>query len=153
MVAAIPENYPRVSPHLTVDGATEAIAYYSEVFGATQRGDLFTMPDGSVGHAELQIGDSVIMLADENPQFGNKGPRTVGGTPVTIMIYVADADATVELAQRKGATVDQPVSDQFYGDRVGVVTDPFGHIWHIATHVEDVTSEEMARRSAEMFAS
>jgi PhnB protein len=151
MAKALPDNYPRVIPYLTVKGATEAIAFYGEVFDATKRGDVFTMPDGTVGHAELQVGDSVIMLADENPEFGNRSPEAVGGTPVTVMIYVEDVDATVERAVAKGATLAEPVKDEFYGDRVGMLTDPYGHVWHVATHVEDVSDEEMARRVAEMF--
>lgn len=151
MPKAIPDNYPRVSAGLTVKGAAAAIDFYTEVFGATQRGDRFTMPDGSVAHAELQIGDSVIMLGDESPEFGNKGPEAVGGTPVTLMIYVEDVDATVKEAAARGATIADEVKDEFYGDRVGRIIDPFGHSWHVASHVEDVSEEEMARRMAEMF--
>ncbi|WP_034270176.1 VOC family protein [Haloechinothrix halophila] len=151
MPKPIPDNYPRMMPHVTVQGAAKAIEFYTEVFGATQRGDVFTMPDGSVAHAELQIGDSVLMLADENPEFGNTSPKTVGGTPVTMMIYVEDVDATVEKAVSEGATLAGPVSDEFYGDRVGRVTDPFGHMWHVASHIEDVSDEEMAKRASDML--
>jgi PhnB protein len=151
MVNAIPDNYPRVIAHLTVRGAEEAIAYYREVFGLSQRGDVFWMPDGTVAHAELARGDSLVMIADENPDFGNHSPQKMGGTPVTMMVYVEDVDATVDKAVAKGATLGQPVKDEFYGDRVGMVTDPFGHVWHVASHIEDVSDEEMARRVAEMF--
>lgn len=149
----IPDNYPRTMPHLTVQGAADAMDFYMDVFGATQRGDRFTMPDGSIAHAELQLGDSVIMLADENKEFGNISPKSLGGTAVTLMIYVEDVDATVEKAVSKGATLTRPVSDEFYGDRVGNITDPFGHVWHVASHVEDVSEEEMAKRMSDMFSS
>lgn len=151
MPSPIPENYPRVSAYLTVRGAAEAVDFYTEVFGAKQRGDRFTMPDGKVAHCELQIGDSVVMLADENPEFGNRSPVSIGGTPVTLMIYVEDVDATVEAATAKGATQVSEVKDEFYGDRIGMIADPFGHQWHIASHIEDVSEEEMARRVSEMF--
>lgn len=151
MINAIPDNYPRMAPHMTVRGAAKAIDFYTEVFGATKRGDVFSLPDGSVAHAELQFGDSVLMLADENPEFGNKSPESLGGTPVTLMYYVEDVDATVELAVSKGATLAGAVKDEFYGDRVGMITDPFGHVWHVASHVEDVTDEEMTKRVQEMF--
>ncbi|SNR76115.1 PhnB protein [Haloechinothrix alba] len=153
MPKPIPDNYPRVIPHLSVNGAAEAITFYSEVFGATERGERFTTPDGSIAHAELQVGDAVIMLADEDPEFGNRGPHAFGGTPVTIMLYVEDVDATVQRAVQNGATLEQPVTDEFYGDRVGRVTDPFGYAWHVATHVEDVSDEEMAQRAAALFGS
>lgn len=149
----IPDNYPRTMPHLTVQGAAEAMDFYADVFGATQRGDRFTMPDGSIAHAELQLGDSVIMLADENKEFGNISPKTLGGTAVTLMVYVEDVDATVDKAVSKGATLTRPVSDEFYGDRVGNITDPFGHVWHVASHVEDVSEAEMAKRMSDMFSS
>lgn len=151
MPKAIPDNYPRVSASLTVKGGAEAIDFYKGVFGATQRGDVFAMPDGSVAHAELEIGDSLIMIADENPDFGNKGPHTVGGTPVTLMVYVEDVDATVERAVAKGAKLATEVKDEFWGDRVGMITDPFGHSWHVTSHVEDVSEDEMAKRVSEMF--
>lgn len=149
----IPDNYPRMMPHLTVQGAADAMDFYMDVFGATQRGDRFTMPDGSIAHAELQVGDSVIMLADENKEFGNTSPTSLGGTCVTLMVYVEDVDATVDKAVSRGATLGQPVKDEFYGDRVGMITDPFGHVWHVASHVEDVSDEEMAKRVGDMFGS
>ncbi|MGH3433395.1 MAG: VOC family protein [Thermocrispum sp.] len=152
MPNAIPDNYPRVSANLTVQGGADAIAFYRAVFGATVRGEAFTLPDGTVAHAELSIGDSLITLADENPDFGNKGPKSIGGTPVILMIYVEDVDATVKLAVDKGATQEAEVKDEFYGDRVGMITDPFGHAWHVASHVEDVSDEEMQRRMSELFA-
>lgn len=151
MPKPIPDNYPRVSAGLTVKGAAAAIDFYTEVFGATQRGDRFTMPDGSVAHAELEIGDSMIMLSDENPEFSNKSPETIGGSPVTVVIYVEDVDATVKEAVAHGATIASEVKDEFYGDRVGMVVDPFGHSWHVASHIEDVSEEEMAKRMSEMF--
>lgn len=149
----IPDNYPRMMPHLTVDGAADAMDFYMDVFGATQRGDRFTMPDGTIAHAELQVGDSVIMLADENKEFGNTSPKSLGGTCVTLMVYVEDVDGTVDKAVSRGATLGQPVKDEFYGDRVGMITDPFGHVWHVASHVEDVSDEEMAKRVGDMFGS
>ncbi len=149
----IPENYPRMMPYLTVQGAADAMDFYADVFGATQRGDRFTMPDGSIAHAELQLGDSVIMLADENKEFGNISPKSLGGTAVTLMVYVEDVDATVEKAVSKGATLTRPASDEFYGDRVGNITDPFGHVWHVASHIEDVSEKEMAKRVSDMFSS
>ncbi len=148
-VKPIPDGYPRVTPYLHVDGAAEAIDFYCRVLGATQRGDSMTAPDGTVGHAELQLGDSIIMLADEHPDFGALGPKTVGGTPVTIHVYVEDVDAVFRAALDAGATELRPVTDEFYGDRLGQFEDPFGHHWSIATHVEDVSPEEMGKRAAE----
>lgn len=144
----IPDGYPRVTPYLHVDGAEAAIAFYTEVLGATERGRM-AGPDGTIGHAELELGDSLIMLSDEAPDYGALGPRAVGGTPVTVHVYVEDVDAVVERAVAAGATVLQPVTDQFYGDRSGQFEDPFGHRWSIATHVEDVPPEEMAARMAD----
>lgn len=149
-VKPIPDGYPRVSPSLAIDGAGDAIEFYKDVFGATERLRMGG-PDGRIGHAELQIGDSVVMLADEFPDFGSLGPKTVGGTPVTISVYVEDVDATFAKALELGATEFRPVEDQFYGDRSGTFDDPWGHRWYVATHVEDVSEEEMARRSAEMM--
>jgi PhnB protein len=147
-VKPIPDAYPQVSPYLCVDGADAAIRFYSDVFGATERmrmgggpGD----PADKVGHAELQIGDGLIMLADEFPEMGAVGPKTVGGTPVTISVYVED----FARALAAGATELRAVEDQFYGDRSGQFEDPFGHRWSVSTHVEDVPPDEMARRAAE----
>jgi len=147
MVKPIPDGYPRVTPYLIVDGAAEAIDFYASVLGASQRGDRMEMPNGKVGHAELELGDSLIMLADENPDWGVAGPRTVGGTPVTIHVYVENVDDVFAKAVATGATEVQPVTDQFYGDRSGSFDDPWGHRWNVATHVEDVPPEEMAERA------
>ena len=149
-VKPIPEGYPQVTPYLIVDGAGAAIEFYGRVLGATERMRL-PGPDGTIGHAELQFGDSLVMVADEAPQFGLRGPRAIGGTPVTISVYVEDVDGVVERAAQAGATVLRPVEDQFYGDRSGQFEDPFGHRWSVATHVEDVSAEEMQRRSAEIM--
>ncbi|HEX9529611.1 MAG TPA: VOC family protein [Acidimicrobiales bacterium] len=145
-VKPIPDGYPRVIPYLTVEGAAAAIDFYKEVFGATERMRM-PGPDGKLGHAELQIGDSVLMLADAYPEMGNPPPKALGGTPVTVMVYVEDVDATFERALKAGATEERKVEDQFYGDRAGQLVDPFGHKWFVATHVEDVPPEEMAKRA------
>ena len=145
-VKPIPEGYHSVTPYLTVKGAAKAIDFYKKVFGAKELKRM-EMPGGAVGHAELQIGDSMIMLADEFPAMGNKSPQSVGGTPVTVHLYVEDVDKTAELAVSAGAVLKSPVRDQFYGDRSGTLTDPFGHVWYISTHVEDMSNEEMQRRA------
>jgi PhnB protein len=150
MTDPVPEGYPRVMPYLIVDGGSEAIDFYTQVLGASERVRM-PGPDGRLGHAELQFGDSVIMLADENPEMGARGPRSVGGSPVTIHVYVDDVDDTFERALQAGATALQPLEDRFYGDRAGQLEDPFGHHWSLATHVEDVPPEEMSRRAAEMM--
>ena len=147
MVKPIPDGYPQVIPYLIVDGAAEAIDFYTSVLGASQRGDTMKAPDGKVGHAELAIGDSVIMLADESPDWGAAGPRTVGGTPVTIHVYVEDVDDVFGKAIAAGATEVRAVTNEFYGDRSGQFDDPWGHRWNVATHVEDVPPEEMAERA------
>jgi PhnB protein len=149
-VKPIPDGYPRVSPYLAVDGAAAAIDFYVDILGATERGRM-PGPDGKVGHAELQLGDSVIMLADEMPDFGNRGPKTIGGSPVTLSVYVEDVDDVLARAEKAGATILQPATDQFYGDRSGQFEDPWGHRWSIATHIEDVPPEEMAERAAAMM--
>jgi len=146
-VKPIPENYPRVTPYLYVDGAADAIAFYTKVFGATERMRMGG-PDGKVGHAELQIGNSVVMLADEFPDMGAKSPRTIGGSPVSMLVYVEDVDQTFDAAIKAGAQVVQPVDTKFYGDRSGMFEDPFGHSWSVATHVEDVPPEELETRAA-----
>ena len=149
VVKPIPDGYQRVTPYLHVDGAREAIDFYRSVLGAEERMNM-PGPDGRVGHAELTVGDSVIMLADEFPDMGVVGPKTVGGSPVTIHVYVEDVDAVFDRALKAGAVVLRPVEDKFYGDRGGEFEDPFGHHWSIATHQEDLTPEEMQRRMGEM---
>ena len=148
-VKPIPEGYPRVTPYLIVDGAGAAIDFYRDVFGATERMRM-PGPDGRIGHAELQLGDSVIMLADEHPEMGARGPRAYGGAAVSLHLYVPDVDATVKKAVAAGAKLLRPVEDKFYGDRMGTIEDPFGHHWHVSTHQEDVPPDEMARRAAAM---
>jgi PhnB protein len=148
-VNPIPEGYPRVSANLSIDGAADAIAFYVSIFGATERMRM-EGPPGRVAHAELQIGDSVVMLADEFPEMDFVGPKKVGGTPVTLSVYVDDVDATYAAALAAGAKGGREPQDQFYGDRSGQFEDPWGHRWSIATHVEDVSPEEMERRMAAM---
>ena len=141
----IPEGYNSVTPYLVIKGAAKAIEYYKSVFDAKE---VFRMdgPDGKVGHAELQIGNSRIMLADENTAMGNRSAETIGGSPVSLYIYMPDCDAVVEKATAKGAKILKPVQDQFYGDRSGFFQDPFGHLWGVATHKEDVSPQEMKER-------
>jgi PhnB protein len=146
-VKPIPEGYPEITPYLAVDGASDAIDFYTTVFGARERMRM-QGPGGKVGHAELEIGNSLIMLADEFPDMGNRGPKTIGGTPVTISIYVEDVDDVFDRAVAEGATEIRPVENQFYGDRSGQLEDPFGHRWSVATHVEDVPADEMEKRAA-----
>ncbi len=148
---AIPEGYPQVTPYLSVDGAAAAVDFYMNVFGATERMRM-PGPNDTIGHCELQIGDSLIMLADEAPDIGFRSPKTLGGTPVTISVYVDDVDAVFERAVAAGAKALRPVETQFYGDRSGQFEDPFGHRWSVASHVEDVSPEEMERRAAEAMA-
>jgi PhnB protein len=147
MVKPIPDGYPRVMPYLIVDGASAAIDFYSSVLGAKERMRM-PMPGGKIGHAELELGDSLIALADEFPDMGARGPRSIGGTPVTLHVYVEDVDAVFEQALQAGATALGQVEDRFYGDRSGQFEDPFGHKWDVATHVEDVAPDEMAKRAA-----
>jgi PhnB protein len=146
-VKPIPEGYPQVVPYLCVDAAAAAIEYYSTVFGATERLRM-AAPEGKIGHAELQIGDSMIMLSDEFPEMGARSAKSVGGTPVTISVYVENVDEVFRRALDGGATALRAVENQFYGDRSGQFEDPFGHRWSVATHVEDVSPEEMAQRAA-----
>jgi len=142
----IPDGYHSVTPYLIIKGASDAIEFYKKAFGATE---LFRMDhEGKVGHAELKIGDSPIMLADESTEMGYKSPTTLGGTPVSIMIYVNDVDTIFKQAIGAGGEQQKAVQDQFYGDRSGTLKDPFGHVWHVATHVEDVSPEEMEKRMA-----
>lgn len=147
-VKPIPDGYPRVSAYLHIGGAAAAIDFYKDVFGATERIRMGG-PDGKIGHAELQIGDSVVMLADEHPEMGILGPKTVGGTPVTLSVYVEDVDATLAKASEAGAKVTRPAEDRFYGDRTASFEDPFGHSWSVQAHIEDVSPEEMQRRAAQ----
>ena len=147
-VNPIPEAYPRVTPYLTVAGAEEAIRFYTEVLGATERMRM-PGPDGRIGHAEIAFGDSIVMLSDEFPEMSVRSPKSLGGTPVTIHVYVEDADAVFAAAVAAGAKELRAVEDQFYGDRSGQFEDPFGHRWNVATHVEDVPPEEMEQRAAE----
>ena len=148
-VKPIPEGYQGVSPYLVVDGAQKAIEFYTTVLGFAERMRM-PGPDGRIGHAELQLDDSVVMLADEFPEVGAKSPSAYGGSPVSLSVYVEDVDATFERATESGATVVRPLENQFYGDRSATFDDPFGHRWTIHSHVEDVSPEEMARRAAEM---
>lgn len=143
----IPEGYHTVTPYLIIKGAADAIEFYKKAFGATE---LFRMPqpDGKIGHAEIKIGDSPIMLADEYPEMKYLSPKSLGGSPVSILLYVEDVDSVFNQAITSGAKQDRPVEDKFYGDRGGTLIDPFGHIWHVATHKEDVTPEEMEKRMA-----
>ena len=151
MPKPIPDDYPRVTPYLIVDGAGAAIDFYCSVLGATERVRM-PGPDGRVGHAELQLGDSIIMLADENAQMDVRGPRAIGGTPVSLHVYVEDSDAVFERAVQAGARALRAVEDRFYGDRSGQFEDPFGHRWDVSTHVEDVPPEEMSKRAAAAMA-
>ena len=143
----IPDGYHTATPYLIVNGGAQAIEFYKKAFGATE---LMRMPQpgGKIGHAEIKIGDSPIMLADESPDVGARSPQSIGGSPVSIMLYVEDVDRIFSQAVAAGAKVKRPVADQFYGDRTGGVEDPFGHLWYIATHVEDVSPEEMKKRAA-----
>lgn len=148
-VKPIPDNYPQIVPYLCVEGASAAIEFYRSVFGATERMRM-AEPDGRLGHAELEIGAAVIMLSDEFPDLGVLAPKAIGGTPVTMTLYVEDVDDVFTRAIGAGATVLRPVENQFYGDRTGQFEDPFGHRWSVATHVEDVSPEDMAQRAAAM---
>jgi len=143
----VPDGYHAVTPYLVVNGAASAIDFYKRAFGATEvlRVD---GPDGRVGHAELRFGDSHVMLADEFPEMGFRSPAAYGGTPVLMMLYVPDVDSRCRLAIEAGAKVLRPLADQFYGDRTVTFLDPFGHIWTVATHKEDVPRDELARRAA-----
>jgi PhnB protein len=147
-VKPIPDGYHSLTPYLIVEGAADALEFYKKAFGATE---LFRMEhEGKIGHAEMKIGDSPFMLADQQPQW--KGPKALGGTPVSLMIYVDDCDAIYKQAIDAGGVEVKPLQDQFYGDRSGTLTDPFGHVWTVATHKEDVTPEEMDKRMAAMAA-
>jgi PhnB protein len=151
-VKPIPEGYHAATPYLAVDDAAEAIEYYKKAFGATERTRMET-PDGKIGHAELEIGDSLVMLSDPFPQATTRSPKELGGTTASIFMYVEDVDAVAKQAVDTGATTVMEIADQFWGDRMGSVQDPFGHLWSIATHVEDVPPEEMAERAKAAMAS
>jgi PhnB protein len=146
-VKPIPEGYPRVTPYLHVSGAAAAIDFYTDILGAEERMRM-PGPEGKLGHAELQIGESIVMLADEFPDMGIRGPKSIGGTAVTLHLYVEDVDAVFDAALTAGATSIRAVENQFYGDRTAQFEDPFGHRWNIASHVEDVPPEEMEKRMA-----
>lgn len=149
-VSSKPEGYHTITPYLIVNDANKAIEFYQDVFDAKEK---FRMgkPDGRIGHSEFTIGDSKFMLADEFPQMNALSPKTVGGTPVSLHLYVDDVDSVVEKAVKKGAILEQAVETRFYGDRNGTVLDPFGHRWNISTHVEDVSPEEVERRAFELY--
>ncbi|NQD37584.1 VOC family protein [Permianibacter sp. IMCC34836] len=147
-VKPIPDGYHAITPYLIVNDAAAAIHFYRTALGASE---LLRMPapNGKIAHAEIRIGDSVLMLADEHPDIHAFGPKHYGGSPMSLMLYVEDVDAVINGAVKAGATLVRPIADQFYGDRSGIITDPFGHNWFIATHIEDVSPEELARRSAD----
>ena len=145
-VKPIPSGYHAITPYLAVRDAARAIEFYKKAFGATELMRI-AAPGGRVGHAELKIGESIIMLADEHPEMGSHAPPTVGGSPVGLMLYVENVDAVADRALTAGAKLTHPVEDKFYGDRSGTVTDPFGHIWHVSTHKEDVPPDELRRRA------
>jgi PhnB protein len=150
IVKAVPDGFHTATPYLIITNAAKAIEFYRDAFGATELTRL-TTPNGKVGHAEIQIGDSRIMLTEESAEWGTRSPQTLGDSPVHIMLYVEDVDAIVSRAVAGGAKLSKPVEDQFYGDRSGSITDPFGHHWTIATHKEDVSIEEMKKRAAALF--
>ncbi|HEV2828827.1 MAG TPA: VOC family protein [Pyrinomonadaceae bacterium] len=145
-VKPIPEGYHSVTPYLIIEGAGGAIEFYQKAFGAKEL-FRFPTPDGKIGHAEIKIGDSPIMLADAYPAMGYNGPKSLGGSPVSLMIYVENVDTLFDQAVQAGATVKEAVTDKFYGDRSGSLIDPFGHVWHLSTHKEDVSAEEMEKRA------
>ena len=147
-VNPIPADYPGITPYLSVKGAADAIEFYKKAFGAIEIMRL-PGPDGTIGHAEIKIGNALVMLADESPDYGNLSPKTLGGSPVRLHMYVEDVDAFFEKAIAAGAKVLIPIANQFYGDRSGRLEDPFGHVWLVSTHVEDVAPEEMQRRMEE----
>ena len=146
-VRPIPEGYHTATPYLILDNATRALDFYQRAFGAVE---LFRMagPNGKIGHAEIRIGDSPLMLADEHPDMGARSPKSIGGSPISIMLYVENVDAFVDKAVKAGAKLVRPIENKFYGDRAGGLEDPFGYQWYIATHIEDVPPEEMKRRAA-----
>ncbi|MGD9648046.1 MAG: VOC family protein [Pirellulales bacterium] len=146
-VKPIPDGYHSVTPYLYIDGAARALEFYKQAFGATEVMRL-DAPGGKIGHAEIKIGDSHIMLADEFPDMGARSPSSLGGSAVGLMVYTPDVDAVVERAVKAGAKLEHAVEEKFYGDRMGGIVDPFGHRWYVATHIEDVPPDEMAKRAA-----
>ena len=147
-VKPIPDGYHSVTPYLSIAGAANAIEFYKRAFGATEIMRM-PMPDGRIGHAEVQIGTSRVMLADEFADIGFRAPGALGGSPVHLHLYVEDVDTVVAQAIGAGAKLTRPVENQFYGDRLGTVTDPYGHVWHVSTHKEDLSMEELQKRGAE----
>ena len=145
-VKPIPDGYPVITPYLCLEGASQAMDFYKRVFGATERLRM-PAPDGKVGHAEIDIGGSVLMLADECPDMQFRSPNTFGGSPIHLHLYVENVDGVIERAVAAGAKLLRPAKDQFYGDRSGTIEDPFGHVWHLATHIENLTPEELCRRT------
>ncbi|WLQ15049.1 VOC family protein [Hahella aquimaris] len=151
-VQPIPDGFHSVTPYLIIKGAADALAFYKQAFGAEETLRI-NGPNGAVGHAEIQIGDSRLMLADEYPDMQCFGPQTLGGSPVSLMLYVPDVDATFAKALAAGAKVRTQIENKFYGDRSGSLEDPFGHVWHIATHVEDLSEQELAERAKKFMES
>jgi PhnB protein len=143
---SIPDGYHSVTPYLIVKGAADAMKFYKRAFGAAELMRMAS-PDGRIGHAEMKIGDSVIMLADEHPEMGHRGPQSLGGAAVSLLVYVDHVDEVFKKALASGAKEMQPLKDQFYGDRSGTLQDPFGHQWTLATHIEDVAPDELRRRA------
>jgi PhnB protein len=151
-VKPIPESYPGLTPYLCCKNAAAAIEFYKNAFGAREEESMrMTTPDGKVGHCEIWIGNAFVMLADESPQMNFRSPQSIGGSPVTLVLYVNDVDEIAKRAVAAGAKLVQPVADMFYGDRAGTIEDPFGHIWHIATHKEDLSPEEIKKRAASHY--
>jgi len=148
-VKPIPEGYHSITPYLYIRGAAEALEFYKKAFGAVEVMRM-PAPGGKIGHAEIKIGDSKLMMADEFPEMGARGPKTIGGSAVGLMLYVEDVDAVVKQAVAAGATLKKPVENQFYGDRSGFLEDPFGHGWYVSTHIEEVPMEELKKRAAAM---
>jgi PhnB protein len=148
----IPDGYHTVTPYLIIKGAAKALDFYKKAFSATELMRLADPKSDNIGHAEIKIGDSTIMLADEYPDMGYRSPKSLGGTPVSLMLYVKDVDGLARQAVAAGAKELRPVKDQFYGDRSGTFEDPFGHVWTIATHTEDLTPDEIEKRAAAAFA-
>ncbi len=153
-VKPIPDNYPALTPYLCCKNAAAAIEFYKNAFGAREEESMrMTSPDGSIGHAEIWIGKAFVMIADESPQMNFRSPQSIGGSPVTLVLYVNDVDEVASRAVAAGAKIVQKVEDKFYGDRAGALEDPFGHIWYITTHKEDLSPEEIKKRAASHYTS